>query len=84
MSGTSQLPPRRFDFDEEVQVPTHGSACLGRIIGHEPGSGLREPVEGWAYHLKLLGDTLRERVVIVAEGALRKLTEDAESGENKP
>ena len=81
MVETSQLklPLRRFLLSEIVQVPPeHGSACLGRIKGYEPGCGLRTPVDGWAYHIVLLlgADSLRERVVKVAEEKLRGLTED--------
>ena len=67
----------RFAHGETVQVPTHGSARLGTIVGHEPGCGLQSPVDGWAYHVELLGaDDLRYRVVVVGEGELRKLVED--------
>jgi hypothetical protein len=76
------LPPRRFALGETVQVPQYGSACLGRVDGCEPGNGLRKPVAGWAYHVGLLAaEGEWEQVVIVAEGDLRGLTEDAKSEE---
>ena len=77
METTTQLSPPRFAHGETVQVPTHGSARLGRIVGHEPGCGLQPPVEGWAHHVELLGaDDLRYRVVAVGEDDLLKLVED--------
>jgi hypothetical protein len=77
MTPATQLPPRRFALRELVQVDYDGGTHIGVILAAEPGSGLREPVPGWVYHVRLPGhDSLAERVVIVAEGALRGLTEE--------
>jgi hypothetical protein len=68
-----ELQPRRFDLYEIIQVPEHGSACLGRISGHEDGRNLAPAFLGWAYHIGLLApDGESERVVIVGEEQLQK------------
>lgn len=72
-----QLPPRRFDLRESVQVDWCDGVYIGVIEAVEPGSNLCPPLPGWVYHVRLAGnDTMVASRVIVGEEKLRKLTED--------
>ena len=77
MSSQPPLPPRRFRMHEPVLAPQFGVACVVRICGFEDGRNLQRGFPGWAYHVQIAGDDSRAaRLVIVAEGELRGLTEE--------
>jgi len=63
----------RFRPGEIAQCPKLGAACLVEIVGTEPGE------HGVLYHVRLAGHAHSPftATVIVAEGELRKLTEDS-------
>jgi len=74
---SNPLPLRRFALPETVQVNWCGGLYVGVIESVEPGANLRPPLPGWAYTVRLPGrDGLAAPRVIVAEGKLRKLTEE--------
>ena len=63
-----------------VRLPD-GSERIGRVYGHEPGSGLGPrfggPFAGLAYHVRLEGiDGGAGRELIVGEAAVSGLVED--------
>uniref|UniRef100_A0A6M3L6W8 Uncharacterized protein n=1 Tax=viral metagenome TaxID=1070528 RepID=A0A6M3L6W8_9ZZZZ len=61
-----------YTFGEIAQCPKLGSACLVEIVGTEPGD------YGTLYHVWRVGHSHSPftATVIVAEGELRKLTEE--------
>ena len=77
VSSQPSLPPRRFRMHELVVMPRRGAAYVTRVRGHEDGRNLGCEFAGWAYHVQIAGnDSRAARRVIVAEGKLRKLTEE--------
>lgn len=74
MTHSSIGPP--FHLGQTVFVQLDGCEYIGRITAIEPGGGLREPIDGLAYHVRLSGlNGSTGRLVVVGRDLLETLGE---------